>query len=281
MQKLQIWEGTQDYREQFEKSKERFSGIKERLWKRDFTCTYLGDLRFDINAEPEVWFNDNTPLGAYRYCKTPDHAKRIALKHGRSGWWRLDDLDKFADKEGPIFEEAMWNLGYRRRKRDNSQWAKRTKNDGVEDSRKVYLNERFVKKYMELGNEELERLNQLWVMSNDSAGLSKTYNIQAGRTGMIHIALWANPFVGTSAETLHLLGEQINNRGHIAKQQQGFYMHAVNVRLRGEEGVYVKAANPDESSIECIWPSQIPSDSIYDLFNGFIDRVLPVETTIG
>lgn len=277
MGRLLIWEGSDDFKERLETARERYREIYNKLEKTDFRCTFMGDLRFDLNAEPEIWLNDNQPLCAERYCKTPDDAKSMALRHGICGWWRLDDLDRFVDGEGPLFEEAMWDLEYRRAKRDPTQWARKRKNDGVEDPIKVYWEERHRKQFMELANGDEKRLNQLWVMRNESAGISKTYDIQVGKTGMIYVALWANPFEGSTTETLWMLGEQIRNRGHIAKQQDGFYMDAKNVRLGEQEGIYIRATRPDESYVESVWPSQIPSSKIYGLLDDLSDKVSPLE----
>ena len=280
MGRLLIWEGSDDFKEQLETGRERFREIYKRLEQNDFRCTFLGDLRFDLNAEPEVWLNDNKPLCAERYCKTPEDAKNMALRHGRCGWWRLDDLDKFVDSEGPLFEEAMWDLGYRRAKRDSTQWARKRKDDGVEEPRKAYWEERHGKQFMELKGGDEEKLSQLRVMPNESAGISKTYDIQAGKTGMIYVALWANPFVGSTTETLWRLGEQIRNRGHIAKQQEGFYMDAKNVRLDEQEGIYIRATRNDETYVESIWPSQIPSSKIYELLDDLPRRVASLEVEV-
>jgi len=66
---------------------------------------------------------------------------------------------------------------------------------------------------------------------------------------------------------LHLLGQQINDRGHYAPQQARFKINAANVKLadKNKDAIYIKAVKPDESFVECVWPSQIPREKIYDL----------------
>lgn len=263
---LVIWEGTEDFKQEYEQARGRFQDISKRLYGRGFRCTFLGDLRMDSDGYPEVWLNDNMPLCADRYCKNPDDATQYALRHGDCGWWNLDELEQFTNGEGPVFERAMWDLGYRKHKKDPTKWARKRKDD-----ERPQFNEQ--KQIEEITGEELDRLNQLWAFPNESAGMSKTYDIQVGKRGLIYVALWANPFVGTTAETMWMLGEQIRNRGHIAKQQEGFYIDARNVRLGEQEGIHIKTVKPDTSYSECVWPVQTPTEKIYGLADDLVSRV--------
>jgi hypothetical protein len=161
----------------------------------------------------------------------------------------------------------MWELGYRRSKKDSSAWAQRKKGDDNLNPYEIYWDNRFGIKFKHLTAEETERLDRLWVMQNENAGISKTYDIVAGKNGMIYVALWANPFVGHSAETMWQLTEQTNNRGHIAKQQEGFSLEAQNILIKEQKGVYIKATYFDGSSREYVWPSVIPNEKILDLLD--------------
>ena len=178
----------------------------------------------------------------------------------------MDELEQFANGEGPVFARAMCVLGYRKHKKDPTRWARKRK----DDERPQFNGQKQIE---EITGEELERLNQLWALPNESAGMSKTYDIQVGKRGLIYVALWANPFVGTTAETMWMLGEQTRNRGHIAKQQDGFYIDAKNVKLGEQKGIYIKSIRPDESYAECVWPTQTPQEKIYDLADDLVSRV--------
>ncbi len=270
---LAIWEGTEEFKQEYGQASQRFQEIGERLYARKFRCTFLGDLRIDGDGYPEVWLNDNMPWSAHEQCKKPGDAISYVLQHGSCGWWSLDELEKFAQGGGPIFEEAMWKLGYRKNKVDSTKWAKKGKKDKMEQNGEH-------KQIEEIVGEELSRLNRLWVLPNESAGMGRTYNIQVGKRGLIYVALLANPFVGTTYETLWMFGAQASDRGHIAKQQDGFSIDSKNVRLGKKEGVYIKAVRPDNRSVECIWPIQTPKEKIYDLAENLVSRAGQLQRAI-
>ena len=263
---LGIWEGTEDFKREYERAKAKFDDIGNKLHKRGFRCGYLGGLRMNGDGEPEVWLNDSTSLRARRQCKGWEDAKRIALEHGRSGYWNLKELEQFAIEGGPILADAMWNLGYRRAKKDRAKWARIAKGDRAP--------QRVQEQIEEIEGEELERLNRLWVLPNQSAGLDRTYEIGAGARGLIFINLLYNPFYGGPAEGLDsYYGPRMSNRGHVAKQQNGFQIEAKDVRLGEQQGVYIKAIRPDASYAECVWPIQTPTERIYDLADDLVARV--------
>lgn len=280
---LIVWEGTEEFKREYEEAKKRFQDIAKRLYARGFTCTFLGDLRLDNNCNPEVWLNDNRNI--YKYDWKTEEAIEHAKIHGNCRWWSLDYLYQFVNGDGPIFEEAMWRLGFRRHKINPEKWAR------LEGELKRYTSplsdklwqERNGKTYTEISGQEAERLSNLLIMPNESAGIGRTYTISANKRGMIYIELWANPFVGTTAETMYLLGEQMSQRGHIAKQQQGFEIESTNVRLnvkgdfvipeKAVEVVYSKLIKPDKTVRECLLPSTIPQDKLYDLADNLVARV--------
>jgi hypothetical protein len=269
---LIVWEGTEGCKAEYRKAGERFNDIKKRLYSKGFSCTYLGDLRMDDDGYPEVWLNDNLPLRAEDCCKKPEDAFQYALKHGDCGWWSMDELEQLMQGQGPIFEGAMWDLGYRKSKADQTKWARKKKDDKSPSNR-------VPKKIETITGEELERLNGLWAMQNESAGMSKTYLLDVGSRGMIYIELWANPFAGSTSETLWMFGAEQRARGHIAAQQDRFLIEAKNVRLREQEGIYIKAIKPDNNYSELVWPSMIPTGKLYDLADDLVSRVNKILTT--
>lgn len=265
-----IWERTEEYKKEYEEAKQKFSETCKKLFERGFSCTYLGSLRFDNNGYPEVWLNDCKPL--QRQGHSVDNAKKLALKYGHLGWWNLDQLAEFAEGKGPIFEQAMHAFCYRKHKKDKTKWAKITWKESMHSSQlaQQLWHEANDKSYSQISEDETKRLQDLLTMPNESAGISRTYTLSVGKRGMIYVELWANPFAGHSAEKLHFLGEQINDRGHYAKQQEGYKIDAVNINLKISETknkdiIYIKAIKPDETFVECVWPSIIPKEKIIDL----------------
>jgi len=267
---LAIWQNTEEYKKEYEMADGKFRDIYKKLHGRGFTCTYLGDLRADSDGYLEVWLNPNMPWNAYKQIENPEDAIPFAMKHGGCGWWRLNDLEEFANGRGPILERAMWDLGYRQNKIDSTKWAKKMKGDMLQYNSQ--------KKIDEITGEELERLNQLWAFKNENAGVDCTYNIQVGERGLIHVALNYNPFNGSTTETLWVLGAQARNRGHIAKQQNGFYIEAKKVLLDKQEGIHIKSIKPDKSYSECIWPIQTPTQKLYALADDLVSRVKCIPT---
>ena len=273
---LIVWEQTEEFKREIQEAEKRFVNIRKKLFARGFECTYLGSLRMNKDCEPEIWLNDNRNI--YKDNWTLEEAIAEALEHGDTGWWTLDELEQFVEGKGPIFEEAMWNLGFRRHKKNPNKWARRNPRDrynpneyGDPHSRRWEQKHKI--EYLEPTKGELERLNQLLVLPNEDAGLNKTYWIQVNKRGLIYVELQVNPFSAKRTEDLGWFDEMLRNRGHIAKQQNGFYIEARNITLGKEKGVYIKAIRPDNSFIECVWPHQIPQPKIYDLADDLVSRV--------
>lgn len=267
---LIVWEATKEFKEEYEAAAKRFDWIKERLYSRGFSCTFFGDLRCDDDGFPEVWLNDSLPFRArFRFV---NDAFETALKYGRLGWWSLDELEEFAGNKGPIVDEAMWKLGYRRHKKDATKWAKITVRETLSSnplSQKLW-HDKHDKSYLQVSDDELKRLESLVVMPNESAGISRTYDLGVGKRGLIYVVLLANPFT----PDLYALGEQLHDRGHIAKKQDGFEIVASNVKFgENNDGVYIKAVKPDASVTECVWPARIPKEKIYYLGNDLVSRI--------
>jgi len=273
---LTVWEHTPEFQKELDSAINKFSDISDRLYQRGFTSTYLGNLRLDMNGNPEAWLNENRPY--FRSKLSVEDAKKFAVKYGDTGWWNLDELEEFIYGKGPMFENAMWDMGFRIHKTNPNKWTRRNSKDKYNsnefgDSHKKMWHEKHDKIYLDLSDEQLVFLNNLWVLPNEFAGVSKTYNIRVDKRGMIYVELQVNPFAGISAETLHVLSEQIINRGHIAKQQEGFHIDAWNVKFTDGDGVYIKAISSDKNYAECIWPSQIPIENIYGLADDLVVRV--------
>lgn len=266
---LIVWEHTDEFKKEYEEASKRFESIRERLFSRGFGCTFLGDLRMDGDGYPEVWLNDNHNI--YRNKWSLEEAMQEALKHGDTGWWNLDELEQFIDCKGFIFEEAMYELGFRRHKTKPEKWARKEKNDQNPHTRRWDI--KYKIEHYETSPDELERLNKLWVIPNQSAGLNRTYSIEVGKRGMIYVFLEVNPFSATRCEDLGRFGEMLRNRGHIARNQNGFYIDAKNVKLGEEEGIYLKAIRQNQNYVECIWPTQTPNQKIYDLADDLVSRL--------
>jgi len=284
---LIVWETTEGFKKEYEEAKQRYHELSKRLFGRGFNCTYIGNLRMDGDGYPEVWLNDNHDI--FRSNWSLDAAVKEALEHGNSGWWNLDEIEQFIGGKGFIFETAMWDIGFRRHKKDPTKWARRNSKDRCDPEE--YGNPghqrwdiKYKKEYETISGEELNRLNKLFVLPNGNNGLGGTYDISVGKRGLIYVCLQANPFVGTTAETLWMLGAQERNQGHINKEQNGFYIEARNILTRGDiegiikegvpvKGVHIKAVKPDKSYAECVWPAQIPSQKIYDLASDLVSRV--------
>jgi hypothetical protein len=152
---------------------------------------------------------------------------------------------------GAMFNEAM-GFGLQKTKRDQTKWARRRNGDDGKEPYKERWEKKQAKEYLTLDEDEEERLRGLLIFPPESEGLGRTYNISVGKTGMIYVALLANPMAGSTAETLGEFGAQLNSRAHIARDQEGFCIEAKNVRLGDQEGIYVKARRTDESYVEAL-----------------------------
>lgn len=262
---LLTWNQTKEFKQEYQQSAQRFEDLNNKLRSRNFVCTYLGSLRMNSDGYPEVWLNSNMPYAAHR-CKNPENAKQYALRHGDVGWWSLDKLEQFVESQGPIFESAMWGLGYRRNKRDQTKWSRKRKEDQWPLPQEK-------KSIEEITGEELTRLTPLWVLPNEGSVMGKTYDLKVGKRGMIYIALFANPFAGHTFETMGEITMQLMDRGHLAKQQKGFDLKAKNIKLGEQEGIYIKALKPDQSYAECVWPIKLPKEKLYNLAADLVSRV--------
>ena len=278
---LRVWEKTPEFEKECRETREKFEQIMRRLHNRDFTCS-VDSMQPDANGDHQFWSNDY--MGNYKDLNS-EEAERIARKYGKSGWWSLSELEQFANNDGPILSEAMWHLGFRRSKTKSSKWSKlEPKLKGTSNPDYLKAWERHNGKvFTTILRDEADRIKELLVLPYGNAGVGKTYGLQAGTRGMIYAQLWANPFAGHSHETMHVIGQQLANKGHIAIQQEGFRIEANNVKvfagvggIIGEgipvDAVYVKAVRPDNSYAECLWPSAIPCEKLWDLADDLVAR---------
>ncbi len=270
LNRLIIWEDTEEFKQEFKQASEKLSELRRKLDQRKFQCTFLGYLSPNIDGYFDVMLNDCMPYCARSGKTTPDQALQYALIYGAGGRWTLEELDQFVAGEGLILEAAMCKLGYRKHKKDNTKWARKTGKDKQKRTLSLPTREIAIES---ISGEELDRLNQLWALPNEYAGLDRTYKILGGTRGMIYVGLMGNPFVGSTAETLWQLSEQARDRGHFARQQPGFQIETKNVRLRDQEGVYIKAVKPDESYSECIWPTTTPREKLDYLVEELFSRI--------
>lgn len=279
---LVIWQKTDEFKKEYEQAKDRFSTVAKRLGDSGFRATYLGDLQFSDDGYPIVWLNSSRTSTTgyssrdYRMPPTAEEAIRAAKLAGDTGWWTIDALEQLLDGKGPVFERAMFDMGYRRSKTNSNVWAKFSSTKEYKETRAAKIqevNEAEDALWTPMENEEFKRLNRLWALPNEWVGLNKTYGFKVGQRGFIHVHLQYNPFMASSAEQLPILGEYQRQRGHFAKQQDGFQIEAHNVRLGKERGIQIKANKPDQTYVECVWPTQLPLEKLRDLASDLVARV--------
>jgi hypothetical protein len=278
---LVIWQKTDEFKQEYEQASKRFKAISEKLYRSGFKATYLGDLQFNTDGNPIVWLNpcrrSATGYSSRNYLMPPtaEEAIRTAKITGDVGWWTLEDLEQLLEGRGPIFDMAMFDMGYRRNKTNATLWAKFGSTKEYEQAGKERT-QAFVKAeeslWIPMQGADFERLNKLWLMPNKWNGLDRTYSLKVGKRGFIHIQLDYNPFAGSSAETLHVLGERHAQRGHIAKQQERFQIEAQNIKLGKEKGIHVKATKADQSCVEYVLPMHLPDEKLYDLVDELVSK---------
>jgi hypothetical protein len=274
---LIFWQETEQYKKEYGEAKEGLSELR-REWRDKYGGdSYTGSLRFDSNGIPEFWINDFGGFHTGRFYGqrrnwSAKEALANSLKYGDSGWWYLYDLKDLIEGKGQLLEEAMFDCGFRRNKRDPEKWARVGKDD--EDPYKTRWKMKFEKEHRELTGEELENLKDNIVSDNKSEGYGKTIDMQVGDRGMIYAKLRVNPFGGTRAETMPAFLAKITySNGLIAKQQNGFQIEAENVRIGEDEHIYVKAVRPDNTYEQAVWPKVTPTLGFYKVADDLVSRV--------
>jgi len=288
---LIVWEQTEEFKKFLDEAEQKRKKLV-RVWEEKYGGdSYVGPVEPNMSeeGEPVFWINDLGSFHTGRFYEkkrkwSAQEALRNSLKYGNCGWWTLSDLEQLIEGRGPLLESAMRDCGFRPHKRNPNRWVRI--DEGQEKKEWGKNKEELKKKYKEeeekgwstVFGEELERLNQMWVLANEWAGLNKTYSIEVNKKGLIYVCLEVSPFSARRTEDLGWFGEMLRNRGHIARQQNGFYIEAKNIKLGQEKGIYIKAIRPDNSYIECVWPHHTPQPKIYDLADDLVLRVNRVLT---
>lgn len=274
---LILWEQTDEYQAEMAASQERFEQLATKLSDKHKQVP-SPDVTFTDNCIPVVWMNGHQPLSnRWNAEEALDSAKR----HGTFGYFRVDDLEDFLKGEGFVVEEAMDSLGFRRHRKDPSKWAKKQKRDQVEPPYHRKWDILFGKEYETPDREERSRLTRLLVAENVNTQLGKTFSISVGRSGLMFIALDANPFAGHSAETLWQLGAQLAQRAHINRNQEGFDIQAKNVKLlhpklECHDAVHILAIRPDRTPEEVVWPATVNLNTLLNITTSFRDKLMSV-----
>ena len=276
---LTLWEQTDEYKTELATAQERFKQLATQLRNKNKQSPSL-DVTFADNCIPAVWINGHQPL-SNRW--NADEAFNSAKRHGTFGYFRVDDLEDFLEDEGFVVEEAMDSLGFRRHRKDPSRWAKKQKQDKIETPYHRKWGILFGKEYETPDREERTRLTELLTVKNVNTQLGKTFSISVGRSGLIFVALDANPFAGHSAQTLGELSAQLAQKAHISKNQEGFDIQARNIKLchRPETGcnynaVHIVATRSDKTIGEVVWPAIVSLETLLNITTSFRDKLTSV-----
>ncbi len=218
------------------------------------------------------------PFRAKRNCRNSEEAVQYALRHGAGCRYGLDELNQFTRGGGLIFEQAMFELGYRRHKKDKNRWVRFKSESERQEARKTVLEEwqraRDALTTLVQG-EELEKLSGLMVSPNGRFEYDKTYSLRAGERGMIFVSLNFNPMYSGPAEGLDsYYGPRVGNKAHIYGQQHGFRIDARNVRLGKQNSIHIKAVRQDLTYAECVWPTLVRSEKLFDLADDLVSRII-------
>jgi hypothetical protein len=129
--------------------------------------------------------------------------------------------------------------------------------------------------YNTISSEEAERLESMLVMPNERPDMSRTFDINVGARGMIYLALFMNPFRDLITGSGIMAAEE-RQRCHIASQQNGFYLEAKNIALKGKKNnhiVYIQAKRPDSTYVEAVWPGVTSAENIIPLAQSLADKL--------
>jgi hypothetical protein len=269
---LRLWQNTEEYATEHGKQRERLSEIYGRLRQRGVTCLLLGDLRFNEDGLPEAFLTDSMPSYIKYGCLDQKTAQENAVRYGSRGWWHLDELEEFIAGTGLILEEAMWNLGYRKSRKNKSGWARKTICDlsSLGPYGQKRWNQRMEKSFTDvtLDAGEEARLEALIAGPNDEIILNETFSFTVGKQGMIFADLDLNPFGDVDD-----LAVALKRRCHIARQQEGFAIEAEKVMIKGKPMIHIRAIRTDGSRVETVWPVRVKQEKIHRMAEGFVKRV--------
>lgn len=260
---LIIWEGTEDYKEHYRTAQARLAKLGRPHQ----------EIKFDEDG-PVIWINGSSSA---RYRWTVESALDESKKRGATGWWTVDEMEQFAQGEGLMVEEAMWDKGFRRHKSNPLAWAIRDKKGGLSPRVRAY-NNRIEQSFPQVPEDEIEQLRSQVVLPNEPCLLGRTFYLQVGINGMIFVTLDINPFVSRT-EDLHLLVEQEAQRAHICRAQDCFGIRARNINLLGHETtrfghmIQVEGVVGGQTQALRVWPSRTTVQGLYTLAGDLLDKV--------
>jgi hypothetical protein len=275
-----IWEHSGSYRSVAATFQAELDEVVARLERRGYRRR---DMRIEARRDGFlVWPGYGVPYQGWplRHPHSLDAARNLALTLGLGNWLTLDELWEYADEPetSRIFEVAMWQLGFRRSRRTQGQWARRQASDkaprladrwalpdGVNHSRD-YFDHHF---------------RPLLVQDNAPPNLGTSYTIQASGglcSSMLYISIDANPFFSGSAEQAgSYLARQFGDHCHLATGQPGFFITGQNLQVgsgeRAPKYVIVSVQPQDGPAITEVWPSRVANRiEGANLLSDFIER---------
>jgi hypothetical protein len=268
---LIVWEQTEAYVNFLREAEEKRQELIRR-WRGKYGATSsVGRLepKMGEDCEAVIWIHD---VGSHRFYNTmkrwsAGEALENALRYATYGYSTLSDLEQLIEGRGPLLEKSMEACGFRPHRRYPGKWARQTSADKDASFKEWQKKQREAekKRWAVVSQAEQERLSQLWVALNVPVQLNQTYAITVNKQGLIYIRLEVNPFSASEIQQLSWFGAMLENRGHIAKEQDGFLIEARNIKLGKEKGIHIKAVRPDGSFVECVWPHFVGQDSLQTL----------------
>lgn len=117
-------QSTQEYKDESKLVQGRIEAAQTALSQRGFKGS-LGGIKFSEEGDFLTWLN-----GSHSYIRKPiplGTALNIALTHGNTGWWTLEEVEHFASNgysKSRLFEGAMIDLGFRRSKKYWLGWKR-------------------------------------------------------------------------------------------------------------------------------------------------------------
>ncbi len=274
---LKLWEETADFKQKKKEAEQRFKALDEKTREKRISGIST-DVRFTKNCVPVVWRNSSPPY--WIRPQTADHALELAQLHGSTNYVTAEEVEDYLKGEGFLIESAMDKMGFRRHKRDETKWARKTKQDG--DGPTPLTKDHWERLYgtptYTPGKLERERLMDLRVGTNVGTKHGETYSVEVGNTGMVYLSMDANPFWYNNS-TMHKYAIQDAQKAHINPSQEGFKLEARNVRLnRGTssdrpDGVHILAVNRG-GVLESVWPVSTPGGALAEMATDLRERAL-------
>lgn len=278
---IQIWQETPGYERELSAARKRLQEVLDEYHFGDEFCSKIDKegLRFDLNADPEVRLVNARDPEKERVPETLAGAIELASKYGRSRWWTLDELDGFADREGDgyqkrvLFECAMWEMGYARKRGRHKIKLSGWKNIGKRDKDPVL--ERDALRYSEHATNLIgaslyaepcksekmirwaELFPELWINLEEVGG-EKKYRLGVGRSGKIYIAEGEDARDFKSVR--HFLREQSEFRisqDVVLRSKMVSYGERKGVLIEAMEGHHIR-----KRLARCIWPAEVSGEGL-------------------